>query len=102
MTSRNFTTLLIMFLFAIGFVLFVSPSVFARDVGQWANTDPTINAWYQGLMQPDYPALSCCGHSDAYWCDEIHIRDSKTYCNITDDRVRTSISAPKCLSPITN
>jgi hypothetical protein len=32
------------------------------------------------------PSISCCGDSDAYWCDEVHVRDKKTYCNITDDR----------------
>jgi hypothetical protein len=77
--------LLIIFLVAIGLLPLGSTLVFARDVGQWAHTDPAINAWYEGL-KPDFPELSCCGHSDAYWCDEIHVRDGKTYCNITDDR----------------
>jgi len=30
--------------------------------------------------------VSCCGVADAYWCDEVHVRDNRTYCNITDDR----------------
>ena len=38
-------------------------------------------------MQPDNPMVSCCGVADGYWCDEIHVRDGKTYCAITDDRV---------------
>jgi hypothetical protein len=42
--------------------------------------------WYQSLMQPDVPKASCCGEADAYWADEVHVRDGKTYAKITDDR----------------
>jgi hypothetical protein len=42
--------------------------------------------WYQSLMQPDNPNASCCGKADAYWADEIHVRNGKTYATITDDR----------------
>src|SRR5882762_4757734 len=42
--------------------------------------------WYQSLMQPDIPNASCCGEADAYWADEIHVRNGKTYAKITDDR----------------
>jgi len=31
-------------------------------------------------------SASCCGEADAYWADEIHVRDGKTYATITDDR----------------
>jgi hypothetical protein len=58
----------------------------ARDNGQWGKEDPEIRQWYQALMQPDVPTASCCGEADAYWADEIHIRDGKTYAIITDDR----------------
>ncbi len=37
-------------------------------------------------MQPDIPTASCCGEADAYWCDDVHVRDGKTFCGITDDR----------------
>jgi hypothetical protein len=37
-------------------------------------------------MQPDVPNASCCGEADAYWADEVHVRDGKTYAIITDDR----------------
>jgi hypothetical protein len=37
-------------------------------------------------MQPDVPSASCCGEADAYWCDDIHVRDGRTFCAITDDR----------------
>jgi hypothetical protein len=42
--------------------------------------------WYQSLMRPDVPTSSCCGEADAYWADEIHVRNGKTYAKITDDR----------------
>jgi hypothetical protein len=48
---------------------------------------PENDAWFAGLMQPDNPTASCCGEADAYWCDELHVRDGKTFCGITDDRV---------------
>ena len=50
----------------------------AHDKGQWGNTDPLIRDWHQSLMQPDNPNASCCGEADAYWADEIHVRDGKT------------------------
>jgi hypothetical protein len=68
-----------------GIVLGVSPAA-ARDLGQWENTDPAVREWYRGLMQPDNPNASCCGEADAYWADEIHVRNGKTYARITDDR----------------
>lgn len=58
----------------------------ARDLGQWEDTDPAIRRWYQELMQPDLPNASCCGEADAYWADEVHVRDGKTYATITDTR----------------
>jgi hypothetical protein len=58
----------------------------ARDLGQWEAVDPEIRQWYQALMQPDVPTASCCGEADAYWADEIHVRNGKTYVTITDDR----------------
>ncbi len=58
----------------------------ARNLGQWDGTDPAVRAWYQGLMQPDNPTVSCCGEADAYWCDNYFARNGKAYCRITDDR----------------
>lgn len=66
----------------------------ARDLGQWENSDPAIRNWYQTLMQPDAPASSCCGESDAYWADEIHVRNGKTYAVITDDRPDEPLKRP--------
>lgn len=69
----------------VGLWLLVS-AVHARDLGQWGNNDPVVTEWYKTLMQPDRPEVSCCGEGDAYWCDDYHVRDSKTFCKITDDR----------------
>ena len=66
----------------------------ARDLGQWENADPAIRQWYQSLMQPDVPTASCCGEADAYWADEIHVRDGKTYVRITDDRPNEPLGRP--------
>ena len=59
----------------------------ARDLGQWTATDPDVRAWYQGLMQPDNPAVSCCGEADAYWADSYEVSEKGEYIAIiTDDR----------------
>ena len=68
------------------FLMFIGSQARAHDDGQWTNSDPAIREWFQGLMQPDAPNASCCGEADAYWADEIHVRDGKTYATITDDR----------------
>src|SRR5215471_6799363 len=49
----------------------------ARDFGQWEGTDPEIRQWYQALMQPDNPAVSCCGEADAYWADSFEVDGDK-------------------------
>ena len=58
-------------------------STSARDLGQWENGDPGLKQWYQALMQPDVPSASCCGEADAYWADEIHVRNGKTYASLS-------------------
>ena len=72
----------------------LSEPAYARDVGQWDNSNPIVRSWYEHLMQPDIPTASCCGEADAYWCDDIHIRDKKTYCKITDDRDDAPLRRP--------
>ena len=42
-----------------------------RDLGQWENSQPTIRAWFNSLMRPDIPTLSCCGEADGHCADEI-------------------------------
>ena len=78
---------------AFAMVLLCGPAL-GRDAGQWENTDLAIREWYQQLMQPDNPSASCCGESDAYWCDDIHVSAGKTFCTITDDRDDTPLRRP--------
>jgi hypothetical protein len=80
--------------FVLILVMFFCWPALARDVGQWENSDPSIRKWYQELMQPDVPNASCCGESDAYWADEVHVRDGKTYAKITDDRDDAPLQRP--------
>lgn len=75
--------------FLLGYVitmLAITPAP-AHDEGQWENQDPAITEWYRNLMRPDEPTSSCCGEADAYWCDDIHVNNNKTFCTITDDRL---------------
>lgn len=83
MNGRGWLSLLVASLAILILVLSIH---FARaaDNGQWK--DGPIKEWYQGLMQPDTPNASCCGEADAYWADEVHVRDGKTFATITDDR----------------
>jgi len=83
--GKYFGPFLVMVGMMILVVLAVSPAK-AHDDGQWEQSDPAIREWYRSLMQPDVPTASCCGEADAYWCDTIHIRSTKTFCTITDDR----------------
>jgi len=48
--------------------------------------NPEHDGWYASLMQADNPTASCCGVADAYWCDQISVKDGKTLCAITDDQ----------------
>lgn len=48
--------------------------------------DPSHDEWYMSLKQPDNPGVPCCGVADAYWCDDISVKDGKTFCALTDDR----------------
>jgi hypothetical protein len=55
---------------------------------------PEHNDWYSSLMRPDNPTLSCCGLADAYWADEVHVRDGKTFVTITDTRDDAELGRP--------
>jgi len=58
----------------------------ARDLGQWGSTNSAIREWYQALMQPDNPSVSCCGEADAYWADSFEVDGDKYVAIITDPR----------------
>jgi len=77
-----------------GLLLFCATKSFGKDIGQWEATDPTVRVWYRSLMQPDNPEVSCCGEADAYWADEVFVRNGKTYARITDDRPDEPLGRP--------
>jgi len=58
----------------------------ARDFGQWEAVNPEIREWYQALMQPDNPSISCCGEADAYWAASFEVEGDKYVAIITDSR----------------
>ena len=65
----------------------VVSSCFARDAGQWQHQDPFVSAWFKSLMQPDQPAVSCCGFADAYYADKVETgKNGELVAIITDDR----------------
>ncbi len=73
-------------LFVFAFEIVLMRGAYARDLGQWENSEPSVRKWYQELMRPDAPESSCCGEADAYWADDVHFRGGKTFVTITDDR----------------
>jgi len=62
-----------MVMFASGqraFGLMLPPSLRpTRDDPEWEKRPPHIRKWFQSLMQPDDPRVSCCGEADAYEAD---------------------------------
>jgi hypothetical protein len=69
---------------AIAAVAVLCPAL-ARDNG-WEDTPPNVRKWYQSLMQPDNPYISCCGEADAYQSDEYEVDGDTIVAIITDDR----------------
>jgi hypothetical protein len=69
----------------IAFMLLASPAV-ARDLGQWQEQSPDVRKWFQKLMQPDIPTMSCCGEADAYWADSFEANEGRYVAIITDER----------------
>jgi hypothetical protein len=58
----------------------------ARDNGQWANSPVQIQHWFQSLMQPDNPSVSCCGEADAFEADTFEVEGDHFVAIITDGR----------------
>lgn len=81
------TGYLILFICCLVVLMMALTALFARPAGAHDHDHPELDGWYASLMQPDNPTASCCGKSDAYWCDDYYARDGKAYCRITDDRI---------------
>ena len=58
----------------------------ARDNGQWATSSVQIQHWFQSLMQPDNPSVSCCGEADAFEADTFEVEGDHFVAIITDGR----------------
>jgi hypothetical protein len=67
-------------------VLLASSAAAARDLGQWGNQSEDTRGWFQKLMQPDNPVVSCCGEADAYWADSYEVNADRYVAIITDER----------------
>ena len=61
-------------------------SAAARDNGQWADQPANIRQWFQSLMQPDNPAVSCCGEADAFEADTFEVEGDHYVAIITDGK----------------
>ena len=75
-------------------IVLVVSTASARDVGQWASVDPAQRQWFNGLMQPDNPGLSCCGEADAYWADSYEVNGDQYVAIITDTRDDAPLHRP--------
>jgi hypothetical protein len=58
----------------------------ARDNGQWADSPTAVRQWFRSLMQPDNPAVSCCGEADAFEADQFETEGDHYVAIITDGK----------------
>ena len=58
----------------------------ARDNGQWGNQPAYLREWFQKLMQPDNPYMSCCGEADAFEADSFEVRGDEYVAIITNGK----------------
>jgi hypothetical protein len=58
----------------------------ARDNGQWENQPTHLRQWFQRLMQPDNPVMSCCGEADAFEADSFEVQGDQYVAIITNGK----------------
>lgn len=78
---------------ALAATVMLAPSL-ARDLGQWEATDAHVRHWFQSLMRPDWPSMSCCGEADAYWADSFEAQGENFVAIITDEREDAPLRRP--------
>ena len=66
--------------------MLVSLPALARDNGQWGNQPAYLREWFQKLMQPDNPQMSCCGEADAFEADSFEVSGDKYVAIITNGK----------------
>lgn len=71
---------------SISALLMVPAIAQARDNGQWGDQPASVRAWFQSLMQPDAPMISCCGEADAYEADTFEVDGDHYVAIITDGK----------------
>lgn len=59
---------------------------FAMDDAIYDSQPAHIRQWFQTLMQPDHPRVSCCGESDAYEADSFEVEGDHYVAIITGHR----------------
>jgi hypothetical protein len=74
-------------------------SALARDNGQWADSPAAVRQWFQSLMQPDNPYLSCCGEADAFEADNFEVEGDHYIAIITDGK---GVIPPGTCIPVPN
>jgi hypothetical protein len=74
-----------MFRIAVAFMLVSLPAA-ARDYGQWGDQPAYLREWFQKLMQPDNPHMSCCGEADAFEADSFEVRGDQYVAIITNGK----------------
>src|SRR3954454_6688075 len=62
-----------------------------RDNGQWGTQPDYIRQWFRQLMQPDNPAVSCCGEADAFEADSFEVDGDHYVAIITNGKGRYSV-----------
>jgi len=74
-----------------------------RDLGQWTAEPPYIRQWFQSLMQPDNPNVSCCGEADGYEADSFEVEGDHYVAIITGHRPGgPTVLAPGARIPVPN
>lgn len=66
----------------------------ALDSGQWEGQDKRVRQWFQMLMQPDNPSISCCGEADAYEADSYEVDGDNYVAIVTDTRDDAPLGRP--------
>ena len=67
-------------------VALASIPAMARDNGQWEQQPASVRQWFQKLMQPDNPRVSCCGEADAFEADNYEVQEDHYVAIITDGK----------------
>jgi hypothetical protein len=58
----------------------------SRPSPQWASEPANIRQWFQSLMQPDQPYMSCCGEADAFEADLFEVEGDHYVAIVTDGK----------------